>query len=249
MSRSADAHRHPDRDREGLLPRPGDRRLERGASRHRARSRLSRTPKSAPGFIVEALRRRRAAGVPPFTVLTCDNLPSNGRTVKRVLTRFAELVDPELGRFVADEVSCPSTMVDRIVPATTDEDRERIAQALGVDRRLAGRDRAFHPVGDRGPLPAGPPGLGDGRRRVRGGCRALRAHEAQAAQRQPLDARLSRLSRRLRDRCRHHGRSGLRAADPGADGRGGHADAAHAAGRRSRPPTSARSSSASRTRP
>jgi fructuronate reductase len=92
----------------------------------------SMNPKSAPGFIVEALRRRRMNGVPPFTVLTCDNLPSNGRTVKRVLTRFAELVDPELGRFVADEVSCPSTMVDRIVPATSDQDRERIGEALGV---------------------------------------------------------------------------------------------------------------------
>ncbi|MFL5188659.1 MAG: mannitol dehydrogenase family protein [Microvirga sp.] len=91
-----------------------------------------RTPRSAPGFIVEALRRRRLAGVAPFTVLTCDNLPSNGRTVKRVLTRFAELVDPELGRFVANEVSCPSTMVDRIVPATGDQDRERIGAALGV---------------------------------------------------------------------------------------------------------------------
>jgi fructuronate reductase len=91
-----------------------------------------KTPKSAPGFIIEALRRRRMAGLPPFTVLTCDNLPSNGRTVKRVLTRFAELVDPELGRFVADEVSCPSTRVDRIVPATSDQDRERIGTALGV---------------------------------------------------------------------------------------------------------------------
>jgi len=92
-----------------------------------------RTPRSAPGFIIEALRRRRQAGVPPFTVLTCDNLPSNGRTVKRVLTRFAELVDPELGRFVANEVSCPSTMVDRIVPATSDQDRERIGKALGIE--------------------------------------------------------------------------------------------------------------------
>lgn len=91
-----------------------------------------RTPRSAPGFIIEALRRRKEAGVPPFTVLTCDNLPSNGRTVKRVLTRFAEMVDPAFGRFVADEVSCPSTMVDRIVPATTDEDRVRIATRLNV---------------------------------------------------------------------------------------------------------------------
>ncbi|WP_262030901.1 mannitol dehydrogenase family protein [Microvirga sp. Mcv34] len=92
-----------------------------------------RTPRSAPGFIVEALRRRRRAGVPPFTVLTCDNLPSNGRTVKRVLTRFAELIDPDLGRFVESEVSCPSTMVDRIVPATSDQDRQRIGEALHVE--------------------------------------------------------------------------------------------------------------------
>jgi fructuronate reductase len=91
-----------------------------------------RAPRSAPGFIIEALRRRREAGVPPFTVLTCDNLPSNGRTVKRVLTRFAELVSPEFGEFIAEELSCPSTMVDRIVPATSDEDRTRISDALGV---------------------------------------------------------------------------------------------------------------------
>ena len=89
-------------------------------------------PRSALGFIIEALRHRRAKGVPPFTVLSCDNLPSNGRTVRQVLTRFAELGDPKFERFVADEVSCPSTMVDRIVPATTDEDRMRISNALSA---------------------------------------------------------------------------------------------------------------------
>jgi fructuronate reductase len=89
-------------------------------------------PRTAPGFLVAALSRRRAAGTPPFTVLCCDNLPSNGRTVKRVVARMAELVDPELGRFVANEVSFPCTMVDRIVPATTDADRERIAGRLGL---------------------------------------------------------------------------------------------------------------------
>ncbi|WP_210485774.1 mannitol dehydrogenase family protein [Microvirga antarctica] len=89
-------------------------------------------PKSAPGLIVEALRRRREAGIAPFTVLTCDNLPSNGRTVHRILSRYASLVDRDLGAFVAGEVACPSTMVDRIVPATTDDDRARIAAVLGV---------------------------------------------------------------------------------------------------------------------
>ncbi len=92
-----------------------------------------RAPVTAPGLIVEALARRRADGVVPFTVLTCDNLPSNGRVVKRILDRFAALRDPDLGAYVAGEVACPATMVDRITPATTDEDRERISRALGVD--------------------------------------------------------------------------------------------------------------------
>ncbi|KQY14117.1 mannitol dehydrogenase family protein [Rhizobium sp. Root482] len=87
-------------------------------------------PKSAIGFIVEALARRKAAGAPAFTLLTCDNLPSNGHVLKRVVTRFAELRDPELAAFVAD-VASPSTMVDRIVPATTDADRAAITAALG----------------------------------------------------------------------------------------------------------------------
>lgn len=90
------------------------------------------TPRSAVGFLVEALARRRAHGVKPFTIVCCDNLPSNGKTVKRVVTRFAGLRDKALGEFVAREVKFPSTMVDRIVPATTDEDRELIAQALGT---------------------------------------------------------------------------------------------------------------------
>ena len=89
-------------------------------------------PRSAPGFIVEALRRRRAAGLPFFTALCCDNLPHNGATLRRVLTRFAELRDPDLGRAVAGELRCPSTMVDRIVPATTDADRDGVSASLGL---------------------------------------------------------------------------------------------------------------------
>jgi fructuronate reductase len=89
-------------------------------------------PRSVPGFLVEALRRRRTAGTPPFTVLCCDNLPANGRTVARIVTAFARLRDPDLGRFLEQEVAFPATMVDRIVPATTDADRAAIAERLGV---------------------------------------------------------------------------------------------------------------------
>jgi fructuronate reductase len=89
-------------------------------------------PRSAAGFIVAALSRRRAAGVAPFTVLSCDNLPANGVTVRRILNRFAELRSRELGKWVADEVAFPSTMVDRIVPETTNDDRALVSSALGM---------------------------------------------------------------------------------------------------------------------
>ncbi len=90
-------------------------------------------PRSAPGYLVEALARRRAAGIAPFTVLCCDNLPANGETVARVVTRLAHLRDPELGRWVQGEVAFPCTMVDRIVPATTDADRAMVAGRLGLE--------------------------------------------------------------------------------------------------------------------
>ncbi len=89
-------------------------------------------PGSVPGLLAIALRRRRDAGVAPFTVLSCDNLPANGATTRRVVTRFAALVDPSLGHFVADRVAFPDCMVDRIVPATSADDRIRIDAALGV---------------------------------------------------------------------------------------------------------------------
>jgi fructuronate reductase len=89
-------------------------------------------PRSAAGFIVAALARRRAAGIAPFTVLSCDNLPANGVTVRRILTRFAELQSQELGKWIAGEVAFPSTMVDRIVPETTNDDRALVSSALGM---------------------------------------------------------------------------------------------------------------------
>ncbi|RWL79430.1 MAG: mannitol dehydrogenase family protein [Mesorhizobium sp.] len=91
------------------------------------------SPKTAHGFLAEALARRRTAGTPPFTVLCCDNLPANGATLHRLMVEFAKLRDAGLGRHVADEVAFPSSMVDRIVPATTDADRTRIGQQLGVE--------------------------------------------------------------------------------------------------------------------
>ena len=94
------------------------------------------SPKTAHGFLTEALARRRAAGTPPFTALCCDNLPANGATLHRLLIEFAGLRDArggDLARYIADDVAFPSSMVDRIVPATTDADRARIATELGIE--------------------------------------------------------------------------------------------------------------------
>lgn len=90
-------------------------------------------PRTAFGFLSAAIARRRELGVRPFTVLCCDNLPANGRTLHGLLSRYAQLVSPDLGSFVRNEILCPDTMVDRIVPATTDDDRQRLSNAIGLD--------------------------------------------------------------------------------------------------------------------
>ena len=90
-------------------------------------------PRSAIGFVVAGLAQRRRAGLPPLTVLCCDNLPSNGRTLRRIVLEFADALDPELARWIEAEIAFPSSMVDRIVPATTDQDRSAVVDLLGVE--------------------------------------------------------------------------------------------------------------------
>jgi mannitol 2-dehydrogenase len=87
------------------------------------------------GLVTEALVRRRQRGLPPFTVLSCDNIPGNGDVARRSFGAFATLRDPGLGAWVQDAVSFPNTMVDRITPATTDQDRADIADRFGIEDR------------------------------------------------------------------------------------------------------------------
>lgn len=89
-------------------------------------------PVSAPGYLVRALALRHARGVAPFTVLTCDNLPNNGHVVRGVVLDLARALDPALANWVEAEGRFPSTMVDRIVPATKPEDVARVAALAGV---------------------------------------------------------------------------------------------------------------------
>ncbi|WP_111642769.1 mannitol dehydrogenase family protein [Marinimicrobium alkaliphilum] len=89
-------------------------------------------PKTIVGLIVAALRARRAAGHKSFTALSCDNLPDNGEVLKRVITQYAAQLDPALADWIGEHTAFPSTMVDRIVPATTDADRDELTQRLGL---------------------------------------------------------------------------------------------------------------------
>ncbi|HDZ8011768.1 TPA: mannitol dehydrogenase family protein [Citrobacter amalonaticus] len=89
-------------------------------------------PKSAPGVVVEALARRKAAGLAAFTVISCDNMPENGHVMRNVVTAYARAVDAELAAWIEQHVTFPSTMVDRIVPAVTADTLDKIENLTGV---------------------------------------------------------------------------------------------------------------------
>lgn len=89
-------------------------------------------PKSAPGVVVEALARRKSAGLPAFSVMSCDNMPENGHVMRNVVCAYARAVDAGLADWIESHVTFPSTMVDRIVPAVTPETLDKIEQLTGV---------------------------------------------------------------------------------------------------------------------
>jgi fructuronate reductase/mannitol 2-dehydrogenase len=92
-------------------------------------------PTSVFGYLAEALERRRRRGLPPFTVLSCDNLPDNGAVTRRALVSFAARRDPGLAEWIDEHGAFPGSMVDRITPGTSPAERERIRLDHGVDDR------------------------------------------------------------------------------------------------------------------
>lgn len=99
-------------------------------------------PRSVPGILLEGLRRRKAAGHQPFTVLCCDNMPNNGQRTRQAVVGLAQQLDPALAHWIAATVAFPSSMVDRIVPAMDDGARQRL-RALGCDDPTAVVCEAF----------------------------------------------------------------------------------------------------------
>ncbi|MCK1790377.1 mannitol dehydrogenase family protein [Pseudomonas violetae] len=90
-------------------------------------------PQTVFGFLCAALARRRAAGIPAFTLMSCDNLPHNGAVARKALLAFAALHDADLGLWIAANVSFPSAMVDRITPMTSTAHRLQLADRHSVD--------------------------------------------------------------------------------------------------------------------
>ncbi len=92
-------------------------------------------PSSAIGIVVEAYRRRRDGGVPPFTAMTCDNIQHNGDVLRAAVLALAGLRDPALAAWIAEHGSFPNTMVDRITPVTAAGDVAALAERHGIEDR------------------------------------------------------------------------------------------------------------------
>ncbi len=89
-------------------------------------------PRSVFGMILAAMRKRRAAGHDPFTVMSCDNLPENGHVCARTVTELAQLSDPALAEWIRQNIAFPNSMVDCITPATSDRERALVRDRFGI---------------------------------------------------------------------------------------------------------------------
>lgn len=90
-------------------------------------------PKTFIGYITEGLVRRHKAGLKPFVLIPCDNLPDNGRRLKAAIVAFARIDTPDVADWIEAHMQCPCTMVDSITPASDDDLRQRVSQATGLE--------------------------------------------------------------------------------------------------------------------
>jgi len=90
-------------------------------------------PKTTFGLILAGLVKRRDAGVQPFTVMSCDNIPGNGHVTENAVVGLATLIDPALAEWVKSSVAFPNGMVDRITPATSEREKKLLADNFAID--------------------------------------------------------------------------------------------------------------------
>ncbi|NQV98499.1 MAG: mannitol dehydrogenase family protein [Rhodospirillales bacterium] len=98
---------------------------------------MAKPPRSALGYLVRGLKARMDAGAGPVNVISCDNLPDNGRLLEGLVRDFCATAAPELGNWLDAHVAFPCTMIDRIVPAATADGLALAAASLGLDDQAA----------------------------------------------------------------------------------------------------------------
>ena len=183
-------------------------------------------PRTVFGLVTEALARRRARGVPAFTILSCDNIQGNGHVSRRAFTAFARLREPELADWITAHVRFPNCMVDRITPKTTEADRAELSRRFGIDDRWPVLCEPFTQWVLEDDFSRRPAAARRRRRAARSRRGALRADEAAAAQRQPPGAVPPGPPGRVPPRARGHHRPAVRAVPARLHDRRGHPDAA-----------------------
>jgi mannitol 2-dehydrogenase len=116
-------------------------------------------PKTVFGLILAGIKRRRDVGIEPFTVMSCDNIPGNGQVTESAVVGLAQLIYPELARFVRENVAFPNGMVDRITPATGDRERSLLSETFGIEDRWPVFCESFKQWVLEDDFPAGRPAL------------------------------------------------------------------------------------------
>lgn len=92
-----------------------------------------KTPHTTFGFLYAALARRYQQGLKPFTVMSCDNMHNNGSITRSMLESFARLRNPEVAKWIAEQVAFPNAMVDRITPQTTAADKTALVKDFAIE--------------------------------------------------------------------------------------------------------------------
>ena len=111
---------------------PASQRFDAGHPDIAADSVNPEAPRTVFGLILLGLLLRKERGVPPFTVMSCDNIPGNGHVTQNAVAGLAELINPALAAWVREAVAFPNGMVDRITPATSQREREVLAEQFGI---------------------------------------------------------------------------------------------------------------------
>lgn len=101
-------------------------------------------PRTVFAYLYAALARRHAAGLRPFTVMSCDNMQKNGDISRNMLLTYARHQNPEVANWIAENGAFPNSMVDRITPRTNDADKTRLAEEFGVEDSWPVVTEIFH---------------------------------------------------------------------------------------------------------